>query len=71
LYVCEIKFSQNRIETEVIAEVKEKIKRMPIPKGYSVLPVLIHVNGISDALEDMQFFSVYSRHCGSGQVITS
>ncbi len=56
LYVCEIKFSKNPIGTEVISDVKEKIKRMPIPKGYSVLPVLIHVNGISDALEDAQFF---------------
>jgi hypothetical protein len=56
LYVCEIKFSQHRIGTEIIPEVKEKIKRMPIPKGYSVFPVLIHVNGISDALEDTQFF---------------
>lgn len=41
---------------DIIPEVQEKIKRMPIPKGYSVLPVLIHVNGISDALEDSQFF---------------
>lgn len=56
LYVCEIKFSKNYIGAEIISEVKEKIKRMPIPKGYSVLPVLIHVNGISDALEDTQFF---------------
>lgn len=59
LYVFEIKFSKNTIKTEVIQEVKEKINRMSIPKGIAVLPVLIHVNGVSDpVIEEDYFYSI-------------
>ena len=57
LYVCEIKFSKNEIGSSVIQEVKEKVKRMVLPRGFSVRPVLIHVNGVSPAVEDNGFFS--------------
>lgn len=57
LYVCEIKYSINPIGTSVIDEIKEKIRRMAIPKYFSYRSVLIHVNGVSDALIDEQYFS--------------
>lgn len=56
LYVCEIKFS-NAIGVEVIDELKQKINRLARPKGMSCRPVLIHVNGVSDELCEMDYFS--------------
>ncbi|MBS0654401.1 MAG: ATP-binding protein [Verrucomicrobia bacterium] len=57
LYLCEIKFSKNEIGASVIQEVEEKIKRMVLPRGFSVRPVLIHVNGVTADLEEAGFFS--------------
>lgn len=56
LYICEIKFSKQRIGLEVYGQVSEKIKQMRIPRGYSAIPVLIHANGISEELEDSRLF---------------
>lgn len=57
LYVCEVKFSKNRIGSEVIAETKEKIARIKTPKHFSFRPVLIHVNGVTDDLLDTEYFA--------------
>ncbi len=57
LYICEIKYSKNEIGVQVIEEMNEKIKRLNIPKNFSSRVILIHVNGISEALEEKQFFS--------------
>lgn len=57
LYVCEIKFSRESIKMDVIEEVKQKMSRLKIPKHYSIMPVLIHVNGISDQVVESEFFS--------------
>jgi len=57
LYVCEIKFSKSPIKKSIIAEMVEKIDRLAIPKGFSVRPILIHVNGVNDAVEESQYFS--------------
>ncbi len=57
LYACEIKFSKQEIDSAVIAEVKTKLDRLYTPKGFSVLPVLIHVNGVSDGVVDAGYFS--------------
>jgi len=51
LYVCEIKFSQNIVGESIIEEVQQKIDRLCRPRAYSVRPVLIHVNGVSDGVE--------------------
>lgn len=56
LYVCEIKFSKREISTNIIDEMQEKIKRLKKPKNVSCIPVLIYVNGISEALEDSGYF---------------
>ncbi len=57
LYLCEIKFYRERIGTEIIKEMDKKMKALKIPRGYSVLPVLIHVNGVTAELEEQEFFS--------------
>lgn len=57
LYACEIKFSKQEIKTDVIVEMKQKLAALYLPKGFSVLPVLIHVNGVSDAVVDEDYFS--------------
>lgn len=57
LYLCEIKFSKEPIGKEVIKEVQEKIKRLYKPKNFSTRPVLIHVNGVDDAVIESDFFA--------------
>lgn len=57
LYVCEIKFSRNVVGADVIAEMREKVSRLSLPRGMSCCPVLIHVNGVTDAVVDANYFS--------------
>lgn len=57
LYVVEIKFYKDAIKEEVVAEVKEKISRIKTPKHFSILPVLIHVCGVSDQVVESEFFA--------------
>lgn len=57
LYICEIKYSTKPISQSIISQMDEKIKRMKIPKGFSYRAVLIHVNGVSDKVEDSDYFS--------------
>lgn len=56
LYIIEIKFKREAIGSEVIAEVQEKINRISMPKGFSVRPILIHVNGVLSTIEESHFF---------------
>lgn len=57
LYACEIKFSKDEIKSEVIPQMQEKIKQFYLPRGFSIMPVLIHVNGVTDGVIDAQYFS--------------
>ncbi len=57
IYVCEIKFSQREISTSVIEEVQEKIGRLSLPKHFSYRPVLIHVNGVTEEVEESGYFT--------------
>jgi hypothetical protein len=56
IYLCEIKFSRAPIGLEVVGEMKEKIRRLVRPKGYSIRPVLITVNGVTEELDSVKFF---------------
>ncbi|MCX6990967.1 MAG: ArsR family transcriptional regulator [Chlamydiae bacterium] len=56
LYLCEVKFSKNRIDKKVIEEMEEKRARLKMPRQFSVRPVLIHVNGIEDSVLDEGYF---------------
>lgn len=57
LYICEIKFKKNEIDSQAIDDVKEKIKRLEIPKNFSYRCVLIHVNGVADSVLAEEYFS--------------
>ncbi len=57
LYIFEIRFSKNPIKSEVIDSIKEKIKRLNIPKYFSYRCILIHANSVTDSVEDSNFFS--------------
>jgi hypothetical protein len=56
LYICEVKFSKNAIGIEVMEETEEKIKRLKVPKLFSIRPILIHVNGVEEAVLDAKYF---------------
>lgn len=57
LYLCEIKFSKNPIQKDVIEEIQQKIKRLGVPKNFSIRPVLIHCNTVADNVEESGYFS--------------
>lgn len=57
IYLCEIKLAYKGIRSNVIDEVKEKIKRLSLPKNISVKPVLIHVGDVYDEVFTSQYFS--------------
>jgi hypothetical protein len=57
LYVCEIKFSTSDIKSSIIEEMEKKIESLSVPKGFSIRPVLIHVNGVSQAVIESEIFN--------------
>lgn len=54
LYFCEMKFSKNPVGPSVVDEIHEKISRLKVPKGFSCVPVLIHINGCSSHLDGIR-----------------
>jgi uncharacterized protein len=56
LFVCEIKFSKNPIDLSIVTEVKKKIAKLKVPKTYSCLPVLIHINGVTEEVMACNYF---------------
>ena len=56
LFACEIKFSQNELKSSIIKEMQEKIKKLSIPRNYTCLPVLIYVNGVSEEIQEANYF---------------
>jgi len=50
LYLCEIKFYHAEVGKQVVNEVKNKIEKLSRPKGYSIRPILIHVNGVTQGV---------------------
>ncbi|MCB1118670.1 MAG: ATPase [Chlamydiia bacterium] len=57
LYVFEIKSSKDKIGTQIISELKDKITALAKPKNISYRPILIHVNGVTDTLIEANYFS--------------
>ncbi|MFC1616808.1 ATP-binding protein [Candidatus Margulisiibacteriota bacterium] len=57
LYLCEIKFSKHPIGESIIEDINKKIQALSLPRNISIRPVLIYVNGITEQLEDKQYFS--------------
>lgn len=57
LYVCEIKFRSSEVKSPIIEEMEKKIESLSAPKGMSVRPVLIHVNGVSQTIRESDVFN--------------
>jgi AAA+ ATPase superfamily predicted ATPase len=57
LYVCEIKYSRDAIQKTAIDEVQQKIKALAVTRNFSIRPVLIHCNTVSEAVEESGFFA--------------
>ena len=56
LYLCEVKFSHAPIGMEVAHQMAEKQRRLTIPRGWSLRPVLIHANGVTPELQESNAF---------------
>ncbi len=57
LHLCEIKFSKKKIGMDVVKQVKEKLNCLQTKKEFSIWPVLIHVNGVTEDVIQSGFFS--------------
>lgn len=57
LYACEIKFSTSEVKNTVIGEMKKKVGNLSVPKGFSIRPILIHVNGVSQSVRESEVFN--------------
>ena len=58
LYACEVKFSLNEVSISVVSEMQEKLSKLVKPRGFAVIPVLIHVNGVSDSVINSDYFRI-------------
>jgi hypothetical protein len=56
VYVCEIKFAKGPLPRAVISEVDRKIRNVAKPRNFTFRPVLIHVNGVDDAVLEARYF---------------
>lgn len=56
LFICECKFKRRELGMEVIDAVKEKISRLAIPHGFGIVPVLLHLGGVSDKVYETNYF---------------
>ena len=50
-------FSRHPIDASIIGAMQQKLARLKLPRGFSCFPVLIHVNGITDAVQDSGYFA--------------
>lgn len=57
LFICEVRFSRNKIGPEVLKEINLKMKALKVPRNFSKHPVLIHVNGVESRVFDAGVFS--------------
>ncbi len=57
LYACEIKFSKSPIGSSILQEMEMKLKALKTPHGFSIRPVLIHVNGVTEEVVDSDYFA--------------
>lgn len=57
LFACECKFTTERVDTGVVADMEQKLQRLRVPRGFSVRPILVHANGVSDAVLEREYFA--------------
>lgn len=57
LFAVEIKFSQAELKIDIVHEMKEKLSRLILPRRFSCWPILIHVNGVHESIEEAGYFT--------------
>ena len=57
IYAIEVKLSRDPIGSSIIQECAEKLRRLKLPRHFSIVPVIIHVSGVQDSVLDSRFFS--------------
>jgi uncharacterized protein len=57
VYVIEIKFSTSEIKSYVIKEMEKKLASLSLPRGFSIRPILVHVNGVSQGVMESEVFN--------------
>lgn len=57
VYICEIKFTKEKISRGIIDEMTNKMIHFKRPKFVSCRPVLIHVNGVTHEVEEENYFA--------------
>ena len=60
MYVVEVK-RRARIDAGIVDEVREKIGRLPNPRGLSIRPVLVYDGVLSPAVNENGFFAAVFR----------
>ena len=56
LFICEFKFRNRMIGSEVIEELEQKIKALKVPRGFATIPVLVTNTEVSDSLIRANYF---------------
>jgi len=56
LFVCEIKLNDTPLTKLVIKQMEEKIRKLKVPRNFSMVPVLICAGEISDEVLDADYF---------------
>ncbi len=57
--LCEVKYSNKPIGTEVIPQIERKLRMLHVPRGFSVEKVLISLYGPDDSLRATEYFHQY------------
>ena len=56
LIICEFKFRRNELPSSIIQEMKQKCNALSAPRGFGKAPVLFHLGGTSQKVEESSFF---------------
>lgn len=56
LIICEFKFKRSELSPLVIQEMEKKCNALSVPRGFGKAPVLFHIGGVSQKVEESQFF---------------
>ncbi len=56
LYVCEFKFRKKELGLEIIESMQDKLSRFSTPKGFAVVPVLVHAGGVQESVDEQNYF---------------
>lgn len=56
LYACEIKFHTEKLGIDVVRSMEIKLANLALPRGFSIRPILIHVNGVSESVKENETF---------------